>query len=260
MKTHTLLLAALLAGCAGPSAGSLPPDESAELALYTAEQTLLGDAIYRGRVQRRGPDDGALFTYQRHVIVDGEHQVSSHLTLSEDDQSGVVLHQASHDAQYRVQWLRELHAQTGLVGTVDIADDGTATFEVSVDGSTRSRTETGDAPVQVGPTLFGFALAHWGELLGGDAVPLRFAVLKDLRTYRFVLELEATDAETTSFTMRASSPFVAAAVPAMRLTFDTDTHEVVRYEGAVPPFANEDGKLVEFEGRVDYTFLATQYL
>lgn len=258
MKTHTLFLAALLAGCAGPTAGSLPSDEAAELGQYVAEPERLGEAIYSGRVQHRGPDAERLFDYERRAASDGEVQVSSHLTVAEDG-AGVVLHQATHDADYALLHFRELHGQTGLVGTLDVEVDGTANFEVTVSGSTTSRTESGDEPVHVGPTLFGYALARWDELLDGQSVPLRFAVMEDLRTYRFLLELEATDEATTSFTMRASSPFVALAVPTMRLMFDSATREIVRYEGSVPPLLTEDGKLTKFEGRVDYTFLAADY-
>lgn len=246
MKT---LLWSFLLGCR-PAPGQLPPPAAAAL----AQPDLEGEAVYRGRVQVRGPDpEPARFGYVRYV----EDGVSVHLTRDADGQP-VVLHRAEHDG-IALRRLDEVHGQRGLAGTLTVDADHTAVFDVTVDGRRRQRVERGHDPVVVGPTLFAFALAHREALLAGERVPFRFAALADLRTYRFALELDRAEGDLLVFGMRARSAIVRLAVPDMALTFDARTLAPARFEGLVPPLLVERGGLRPLDARVDYTMLAEVY-
>ena len=60
-----------------------------------------------------------------------------------------------------------------------------------------------------------------------------------------------------SFT--ATSAIVRAAVPPMRLVFDTKTRKILRYEGRVPPMIADGHELSPLDARVEYTFAAPSY-
>lgn len=241
----TLFLSLLLAGCAAP-----PRPLSTTIQTDQRPETL----IYRGRVQHRGPDSAALFTYERWVEEVDHHQRAVHLTL---DAAGapIVLHEATSTSGQLLMF-SETHRQLGLQGQVVVDADHTATFSVSTNGERQSYTEPGGEPVVVGPTLFGFVRTHWDALVDGQTRTLRFAVLKDLRTYRFTARLLSQDEDLTVFELTAVSPLVRAVVPPMQLTYQTDTRAIVRYEGTVPPLQGPADALRPLDARVDYQLLA----
>jgi hypothetical protein len=138
-------------------------------------------------------------------------------------------------------------------------DDHRVAFESTRGGRTRRRVERVDAPVVVGPTLFGWALAHWDALLRGEAQTLRFAAIDVGRTYGFRLALAEHDASTTVLSFTATSAIVRAAVPPMRLVFDTKTRKILRYEGRVPPMLADGRGLSPLDARVEYTFTAPTF-
>lgn len=258
MKAMISLLFALLAGCAHTGHPPLPSKSAASLTDLHENAESLGALVYRGRVAPLGPNADALFYYQRRVVESGDGLRSSHLTMRPDGEV-VLLQEAEHTMSYDLRSFAEIHSQTGVVGHLGVDPDQTATFEVTVGGRRRSRIEKGRDPVQVGPTLFGFALAHWDVLTAGESVPVRFAVVADLKTYRFALRVVESDATTTVISMRATSPFVRLAVPAMRLVFDTKTRRIIRFEGRVPPRVGPPEHDRPFDARVDYEMVAERY-
>lgn len=232
----------------------LPAPASAQLEHLAEAPGSLGTLVYRGRVQPRGPDSAALFSYERRVSASEAHATSTHLTQTVGGDT-IVLHRAEHHpGDYRLYRFEEIHQQTGTAGTVTVDASGTATFALR-DG--RRRTERGSEPVVAGPTLFGFVLHRWDDLLGGAHVPVRFAAIDAMRTYRFSIRLLSQDAEQTRFEMRPSSPLVRLGVPTMHLTFDTPTRAIVRYEGLVPPLVGD--RLDRLDARVDYTMQLPAY-
>lgn len=215
------------------------------------------EEIYTGQVRNRDGDDPLLYTYQRWVTP-GDASVASHVTRSLD---GVVavLQEASTGPDGRLRHFAEWHDQIGLIGTLDVDDASTATFDVTVEGERTVHTEPGDLPVHAGPSLFAFALAHWDELLAGETVPFRFPVLDDTQTYRFELDLEQADDDLVIIRMRASRWFTRLAVPSMAIAFDTAARVPVRYEGLVPPFRVTSDGLRPLDARVDYTLTGVTY-
>ncbi|MEM6930000.1 MAG: hypothetical protein AAF602_23885 [Myxococcota bacterium] len=255
---HVLLIASVLTGCAHPTAAPLPPAAQAALTERIDQLDAEAVPIYTGRVQPRGDDADALFSYRRFVSGDGEEQVSSHLTVDADDEPR-VLHVAHTASDGRLLRFDEWHGQTGLVGSMVVDASHTATIEVTVGGERTERTEEGDAPVHTGPSLFGFVLQHWDALVDGEVRPLRFAVLADARTYRFDLRLASIDEVEAVFEMRASSAFVRLAVPTLAITFDPETRAPIRYEGLVPPLRETPRGLRPLDARVDYVLDGPDY-
>ena len=172
-----------------------------------------------------------------------------------------MLHRAVHGLDYRLHAFEEIHAQLGLTGSLTVSDDGRAAFTVTRGGQTRSRVERGDAdvPVVTGPTLFGYALSRWDDLLAGEAAAVRFAVLADLRTYRFTLRLEQQDDARVVLRMAADRPLVRAAVRPLRLVFAAQTRDITRYVGLAPPVIGAPGRTRSLEAQVDYLHIADRY-
>jgi hypothetical protein len=59
--------------------------------------------------------------------------------------------------------------------------------------------------------------------------------------------------------MRAKQAIVRAAVPPMRLVFDTATRKVLRYEGRVPPKVAKGHALRPLDARVEYAYASATY-
>ncbi|MEO0600219.1 MAG: hypothetical protein AAF211_02230 [Myxococcota bacterium] len=255
---HVLLIGSLLTGCAHPTAAPLPAAAEAELTEHIEALDVDAVPIYTGRVQPRGDDADALFSYRRAVFADGDALVASHLTVDADGEPK-VLHVAHTASDGRLLRFQEWHGQTGLVGSMVVDASHTATFEVTVGGAHTERTEAGEVPVHAGPSLFGFVRQHWDALVKGEARPLRFAVLADTRTYRFDVRLGSIDEARAVFEMRASRPFVRLAVPTLALTFDSVTRTPIRYEGPVPPLRETSRGLRSLDARVDYTLAGPGY-
>jgi hypothetical protein len=245
--SRSSLLFLLLSSACAPRAHDLPAAAQARLDALTADPSPLGALVYRGEVVT---GDGVPFTYERRVRQTDHGAVASHLTRDAEGRA-VVLHTARHDETYTVAGFEELHAQRGLVGSLSV-DDGVA-YEVSVAGASTRHTEPLDAPVHVGPTLFGFARTHWDALLAGETRPLRFAVLDAGRSYRFRLSHHTSDGEEVVLRLVATDPLVRLAVGPMDLVFDSTSRQILRYDGPVPPMRRDGDRLHPIDAVVHYT-------
>lgn len=244
----------MLGGCR--PAAALSPGDAARLAGYSEGAGDLGTLVYRGAVF--APDDPLRprLSYERRVRRQDGALVSTHLTRRRSGEP-MLIHRATHSEAYALERFEVLSAQTGLAGSMEVGASE-VTFTVTSNGRTSTRTEPFRGPVVVGPTLFGVALQHWDALVDGQSVPVRFAVVERLRTYPFTLRLVSADAETTRFELRADGLLVRASVPPMRITFDSQTRRVIRYEGRVPPKDDARGGR-DLDARVEYTFLVDRY-
>ncbi|MEM6291137.1 MAG: hypothetical protein AAGA54_07720 [Myxococcota bacterium] len=216
---RTLLLGAvLLLGCAATPTVPLPTART---------------RIYVGYAYGPGEATPA-FRYTRDSGRNGPTLRSVHRSHARD--GTVVVEQAAiHDAQYQLRRAVEHHHERGVQAEITVEPDGTLQFTRVRNGRVQRRRERASAPAVVGPTLFGFTAAHWDALASGTAVPLRFVVAEDRRSYAFTLRMTASDDDTTTIQMRADAWLVRRLVPPMTLTFDTRSRTIVRYEGRIPP-------------------------
>ena len=235
------------------------PADALPVPLRAQAVQALGELIYRGEVFDMGaPDEAAQFRYERWVRVEGQTMVSTHLTYDAKGRE-VVSHRAEHTPDYRLARFDLVHSQVGTSGRVEVAKDGKILFTVKDKKSERSRSERGREPVVVGPTLFGFTLAHLDELLAGESVAIRFAVVERARSYRCVLRGEMRDDGTIAVTMTASNPIVRWSMGPTAMFFDMTSRQIVRYQGPVPPQIKRNGSWKDLKARVDYEFVAAKY-
>lgn len=238
---------------------ALPEDARARLGHTAAADRRVYDGVV---FERDAPADASpVFRYERRVRDEGSQRVSTHLTFaaSESEAPPIIALAATHTPDFDFLSIEAIDAQRGFVARARMLDAERVVFESTRDGRTRRRVERADAPVVVGPTLFGWALAHWDALLRGEAQTLRFAAIDVGRTYGFELALAEHDASTTVLSFTATSPIVRAAVPPMRLVFDSTTRKIRRYEGRVPPMLADGDRLSPLDARVEYTFAAPTY-
>lgn len=189
-----------------------------------------------------------MFRYTRNIGTQGDAWTSVHISRTARDGHVVVSQAAEHDPSYALRRYVEDHHQLGIRSEV-VADgaDGLA-YTTHRRGRVRRRTERLRAPAVTGPTLFGFVAAHWDRLRSGEAIAVQFVVAERRRSYRFVLTMTNDAAPHAEVTMRANSPLLRLSVPPMRMTFDSETHTIVRYEGRIPP--RWEGRPVD--ARVEY--------
>lgn len=253
-----LTVACVTAAACGHSRPQAPLDASELLTQIEQGPASAGEHIYRGRVQPIGKAAKAdAFAYDRRVRDAGNVLVSTHLTWHAD--AVILAERATHNRDYKLSRFEASSAQDGSFGSAQVVGDRIE-FSYTVGGKERRRVQKLDAPVVVGPTLFGFALAHWDELAGGAPTRVRFAVLERLSAVAFELRLRQHDAETTTFELRASSAFVRLAIKPMHLVFDTKTRRVLSYEGRVPPKRATKRGLKAFDAHVEYSFVAPDFI
>lgn len=249
-------LAALGVGCAtGPA--PLAGAATTELDRLQHSPEIAGELVYEGAVRRIDGDPAQLFAYQRRVRDLGDLKEATHVTRAPD---GVLMSISSkYTADYAMVEHAQIDRQTGMVGRARMLDTNHLELERTKGDRVRRRVETVDAPVVTGATLFGWTLAHWDELVAGHTLEVRFVAVDDLRTYAFELRVAASDATTTVISMRAKQAIVRAALPPMRMVFDTATRKVLRYEGRVPPKIAKGHALRPLDARVDYAYASATY-
>ena|GEM_PF-902844 len=239
-----MLAAATLDGCA-TARGTLSTDAREML---RAPRARLGAVEYTGTVVPHGATSPS-FCYERRVSEDARGaRVSTHVTMAASDPRGdaLVVQQATHDGDYRLQRYDEVHGQLGLRATVLVREDGTVHYAVTRGAEPTTSVEPAGAPVVVGPTLFGFVRSRLEALRTGEAIAVRFIVADRARSYPFSLRWIGVRGDTETVEMRADQWFVRLAVASMRITFDTRTREVRTYAGRIPP---RDAKAASREAR-----------
>lgn len=236
MRT-TLLALALASGCSAVSSAAPRVPGG-------------GTRIYAGDVF--GTDGTPMFRYTRDSRVQGDSWTSVHTSRTAQDGRLVVTQLAEHDESYKLHRYVEDHQQLGVRSEVVADGADTLVYTSHKDGRARRRTEHLRAPAVTGPTLFGFVATHWEQLSSGEKMPVQFVVAERRRSYRFTLVMAKAADEHTTVTMRATSPILRLSIPPMRMTFDSETHAIVRYEGRIPP--RWEGSSVD--ARVEYQHVA----
>src|SRR5262249_11818346 len=137
---------------------------------------------------------------------------------------------------------------------------GRATFTLNEGGHVTTAREELTDPVVAGPTMFGYILAHWDDLMSGASLPIRFAVLERHETIGFVLDLvDSPTPGRTVIRMKPSSFLIRMAIAPTYFEFDTASRKILEYTGSVPPFETIDGRLQTLDARVAYRFVAADF-
>jgi len=237
----------------------VPLDSGPRAALESIEREPQGELVYEGTVYDPEHPETPAFAYERWVDREGAERTSTHLTRTPTDELFLLL-AARHTSDFELVELQQINRQTGVSGRARMLDDHHVEFERTRAGKRRTHVEVVNDPVVVAPTLFGWAIAHWDAIVGGEPQRVRFATIEDARTYGFELGLAEQDAATIVMSFRATEPLVRTVVPPMRLVFDRSSRKILRYEGRVPAMREQGHGLRPLDARVEYEFVAPAFL
>ena len=255
----TFLLAAFAAATQAQPP-QLDPQTQNRLDMLRQRPEIAGEPVYRGAVF--APQDSALaelFHYERRVGKTADGLSASHIT---HDPSGEVIIEETVrvSPRYELQRLDVANRQAGFSGTAVVSPDGRRLdFHLNQGGQIRSSQEDVTDPVLAGPSLHGFILEHWKLLSDGGKLAVRMVVMAKMQTYGFEIRQVTAPEPLVRFSVTPSSLLVRLLVAPLTVTFDATDRHLVRYEGRVPPLREMDGKLQDFDARVEYTMLVPRY-
>ena len=217
-----------------------------------------GEPIYVGRVYPLGEAASApTFEYERRVAGSGDDSLSTHVTR---DPSGAVVlaESARHTADYRLLDYRLYANQLGQSGSVHVDGDRLTFRRLDASGEHVAEERVAE-PVAVGPTLVGYIRQHLTELRRGETVPVRLALLDRLETLGFELSAVGAEPGQTRIEMQPASALIALVVDPILFTFQAQGDKLVCLEGRVPPKRPSGGGWDDFDARVEYRYLASEY-
>lgn len=211
-----------------------------------------GTLVFEGRVFPLGrPGGEPTYLYERRVAHDATTGGSKSTSFTRDQHGAVLIETATHDADWGLREFTEYQFQLGEVGRLFVRD-GVAEFHLTHGSTERVATERIDLPVVVGPTLYGFVELHRAELLAGQRVPFRFAVLSRLETIGFELTLvDARAANQLRICMKATSPLIGLLVDPLYITYERDG-QLVALDGRVPTKVRQGDEWADFDAHVEY--------
>lgn len=259
--TLTAVAAGLLSALPACTSSNVALDDAGtrRLEALTRAPEAEGALIYRGDVHPLSPLDAApLFSYERRVDASEAGMKASHITHGAGDEA-VVIESARFTTDYEVRHFEAVHKVAGYSGTVDVSADGHLEYTLDEGGRISTATEDVADPVVTGPSLHGWMLRHWDQLMTGKPVKVRMIVLARKETFGFELQRVPAADGLVAFSMKPTNVLVRLAIAPLRFEFDAATHNVVRYTGRVPPTIVVDGKRKTLDARVEYALNVPVY-
>lgn len=256
--TGSLLLLSLLSSPAAQAA--LDSRSEQQLQALQAQPERAGELIYRGTTYAQAqPHAAPLFRYERRVDAQADGLTASHLTRTPQGRL-LIVEAAQATADYRLQRFTVLNRQAGFSGEVEVSADGRQlVYRLNDNGELSQAEETIEAPAVVGPSLHGFILAHWADLLAGERLPIRFVVLREKQTYGFNVRLKARADGQARFDITPSSLLIRWFIAPLEVVFDERQRRVLSYQGRVPPQQEIDGALHDLDAWVTYESIRSSY-
>ncbi len=257
--THPLALTAcLLTAALSPAQGAQATFAKLEALQTSAESA--GALVYRGDTfTQRTPAGAPLYRYERRVLAAPKGLTASHIT---SDPAGrvIIVESALVSPHYETLRFEATNQQSGFTGSVQIGNSGRhLEYELNDNGKRSTASEDVSDPVVCGPSLFGFILKNWDQLVAGTSLPVRMVVLKDKTTYGFDIKFDKVVNGQAAFTITPSNFVIRMAITPLRVVIDAGTRKPIRYEGRVPPMENVSGKLKDLDARVEYASVASTY-
>ena len=236
------------------------PSQARLAALQTSPEAS-GELIYQGATfALEHPSAQPLFRYERRLnSSDANSWVATHLTRNPKGEL-IILESGQFTPAYELQRFTVINQQGGFSGSAQVSADARHLhYSLNDNGKITSADEELDLPVITGPSMHGFILQHWDALLAGNSLGVRLIVLQEMQTYGFDIRFEQQVDGKASFTVTPSSLLIRLAVAPLRVVFDADSKNVLRYEGRVPPKQEVDGQLKDLDAGVDYVSVAAHY-
>ncbi len=171
--------------------------------------------------------------------LDGKELVSEEVTVTDGKLTRYLVH----------------HKQTGEEGSLDVKD-GKLLFSYTRKGSTDTNEEKAPDNLIIGPLIVGYIQSHWDEILKGDAVPVRFAVLDRKETVGFKLEKESeferNGKKVIQVKMKPTSIFIAAIVDPIHFILSKDNKEILEIDGRTLPKREDKGSFKDLDPEILY--------
>jgi hypothetical protein len=259
-KQTFLILVALLIGCAGTGKKYII-DHSGKEVLLQSESDLekFGSLVYKGNVFHLSGDTGKKeFIYERRVKQEKLNLVSTHITRDMHGKTAVI-QSASHDTNYRLIEYSEIQNQLKNSGKVEVKDN-TIKFTRFLDGNSESVSEKETDHVVAGPTLIGYILKHLEKLNANEELAIRFPIIERMESLGFSLKKVKSPPNFLKIEMKPSNLVIRLFVNPIFFTFNKTNNQLLLIEGQVPPKIMKDGKLQDFEARVEYQHISGSYL
>ena len=256
---YSLFTLALLAS--GAVQAELDGPSLKRLAALQTNPEASGELIYQGATfALKQPSAQPLFRYERRLNSSTANSwVATHLTRNPKGEL-IILESGQFTPAYELQRFTVINQQGGFSGSVQLTADGRHLhYSLNDNGSIASADEDVDLPVITGPSMHGFILQHWDALLAGQNLGVRLLVLQEMQTYGFDIRFEQLAGDQAAFSLTPSSLLIRLAVAPLRVVFDANSKNVLRYEGRVPPKQEVDGQLKDLDAGVDYVTVAAHY-
>lgn len=190
---------------------------------YTAKVYDLADkdhktVIYNYRSESENVGDTVVVN-NRFTYPDGKPATHEEITFQKDG---------------RVSLYKQEQAQLNATGTIEIGG-GKAKFTWTKDGNTKTSTEDAGSDFIVGSQIPLEIESHWADLMKGDTLKRRLAVLERRESVGFNYskegEGESQGKKAVIIKMKASSFIIAAVVAPLHFYMSTDGKELLEIKG-----------------------------
>ena len=156
----------------------------------------------------------------------------------------------------KVTLYKQEQAQLGATGSIEIGG-GKAKFTWKRDGKEKSATEDAGSEFIVGSQIPLEIEAHWAELMKGDTMKRRLAVLERLETVGFSFSKEGggdvDGKKAVIIKMKPSSFLIAAVVNPLHFYMSEDGKALFEIKGRTTVKKDENGKMGDLDADVVYT-------
>jgi hypothetical protein len=149
--------------------------------------------------------------------------------------------------------------QIGTKGNLEVRD-GKAFFSFLNEGKTKTDDEKYTDDFIVTSTLVKFLQARWPEVMKGETLKVRLAVLDRQETVGFQFKKESdkdlNGAPGVILKMKPSSVIISALVSPLYFGFAADGSKLLELSGRTSVKLKVDGKFKDFDGYTVYTYPA----
>jgi hypothetical protein len=194
---------------------------------------------YRSESEEKGD---TILVNNRFTYPDGKPATHEEITFQKDG---------------RVSLYKQEQAQMGATGSIEIGG-GKAKFTFTRDGKTKTATEDAGSDFVIGSQLPLQIEAHWAELMKGDTMKLRLAVLERCESvgFNFTKEKdgEVDGKKAVIIKMKPSAFFIAALVSPLHFYMSPDGKELYEIKGRTTVKKDKGGgKLGDLDADIIYS-------
>ena len=217
--------------------------------LISHAETITGQVFKKGTARKE-----LLFTYKNQIQDDGSVQKS--LAQFVDPSGQVAVLETSERNGHIIKTYQVDHQQTGRKGSIVVEGDKVVFNYEDRDGKKSPETEKLPGNLVVGHTFSAYVHKHWGEIMAGKDVDIRFGVWDRQETVGFTLskigqeKVDGRDAILLRF--KPTSFVIAALVDPVVFKFSPDGKELISMVGRVAPKQKDGGKWKDLDAEVLY--------